>query len=130
MITLAWLYVLTGVTFAAFALLSVSDRTNRKRFGNAAFWGLVATSFFVGDWLGDLGNGVLVLCIVALAGFGALGRSDPATTTAEERADSSERRGNKLFLPALVIPITALLGTVLLKNSGWIDPKQTTLISL
>jgi uncharacterized membrane protein len=130
MINLTWLYVLTGAIFAGFALLSVSDRTNRKRFGNAAFWGLVAASFFLGDYLGDLGNGLLVLCLVALAGFGALGRGDPPTTSAQERAASSEARGNRLFLPALVIPITALLGTLFLKNSGWIDPKQVTLISL
>jgi uncharacterized membrane protein len=130
MITLAWLYVLTGAIFAGFALLSVFDRTNPRRFGNAAFWGLVAASFFVGDYLGDLGNGVLVLCLVALAGFGALGRGDPPTTSGEERAASSEARGNRLFLPALVIPVTALLGTLFLKNSGWIDPKQVTLISL
>src|ERR1700712_95525 len=130
MITLTWPYALTGVMFGAFALLSISDRTNGKRLGNAAFWALVATSFFVGDYLGDLGNGILVLCLVALAGFGALGRGDPPTTTPEERAASSERPGNLVFLPALIIPITALLGTVLLKNSGWIDPKQATLISL
>src|SRR5436305_1781618 len=120
MITLTWLYVLAGVMFGAFALLSVSDRTNRGRLGNAAFWALLAISFFFGDFLGDLGNGILVLCLVGLAGFGALGRGDPPTTSAEERAASSERRGNALFLPALIIPITALLGTLLLKNSGWI----------
>ena len=130
MITLTELYVLTGAMFAAFAVLSLSDRTNRKRFGNAAFWALVATSFLTGDYLGDLGNGALVLCLVALAGFGALGRGDPPTTSAEERGASSEHRGNKLFLPALIIPMTALIGTLLLKNSGWIDPKQVTLISL
>jgi uncharacterized membrane protein len=74
MITLTWLYILAGAVFAAFALLSFGDRTNTKRLGNAAFWALVATSFFFGDWLGDLGNGILVLCLVGLAGFGALGR--------------------------------------------------------
>ncbi|HEX5184168.1 MAG TPA: DUF979 domain-containing protein [Allosphingosinicella sp.] len=130
MITLTWLYVLAGAMFGAFALLSVFERTNGRRFGNAAFWGLLAISFFFGDFLGDLGNGILVLCLVALAGFGALGRGNPPTTSAEERAASSERRGNKLFLPALVIPVTALLGTLFLKDSGWIDPKQATLISL
>ena len=130
MITLTELYVLTGAMFAAFAVLSLSDRTNRKRLGNAAFWALVATSFLTGDYLGDLGNGALVLCLVALAGFGALGRGDPPTTRPEERVASSEHRGNKLFLPALIIPMTALLGTLLLKSSGWIDPKQATLISL
>ena len=38
MITLQWLYVLTGAMFAFFAVLSVRDRSNRKRFGNAIFW--------------------------------------------------------------------------------------------
>jgi len=124
------LYLLTGACFAAFAILSLRDRANRKQIGNFAFWGLIATSFFVGDYLGDLGNGLLVLALVALAGFGALGRGHPATTSTEEKAASSERRGNWLFLPALVIPVTALGGTLLLKDSGWIDPKQATLVSL
>ncbi len=130
MITLQWLYILAGATFAAFALLSAADRTDSRRFGNAAFWGLLATSFFFGDLLGDLGNGVLVLGLVALAGFGALGRGDPPTTKPEDRAASSAARGNKLFLPALIIPATALAGTLLLKESALIDPKQVTLISL
>jgi uncharacterized membrane protein len=130
MITLAWLYLMAGAMFAAFAVLSALDRTNGKRFGNAVFWGLLALSFLAGDYLGDLGNGILVLGLVALAGFGALGRGDPPTTSPEERAASSEKRRNKLFLPALIIPATALLGTLLLKDSGFIDPKQVTLISL
>src|SRR3546814_2648328 len=77
--------------FAAFALLSALDRTNGKRFGNAAFWGLLAVSFFAGDSLGDFGNGILVLCLVGLAGFHALGRGDPPTTTDGERIDYSKR---------------------------------------
>ncbi|HEY1145119.1 MAG TPA: DUF979 family protein, partial [Allosphingosinicella sp.] len=80
MITLPWLYALAGAMFAAFSLLSAFDRTNRKRFGNAAFWGLIALNFFAGDRFGDFGNGVLVLGLVGLAGFGALGRGNPATT--------------------------------------------------
>ena len=130
MITLQWLYVLAGLMFGAWALLSAADRTNPKRFGNAAFWGLLAISFLAGDRLGDLGNGALVLGLVGLAGFGALGRGDPPTSSAEQRAVSSAARGNKLFLPALVIPAAALAGTLLLKDSGLIDPKQVTLISL
>ena len=130
MITLPWLYALAGAMFAAFSLLSALDRTNGKRFGNAAFWGLLAISFFAGDRLGDFGNGLLVLGLVALAGFHALGRGDPPTTSDGERIDWSKKLGNKLFLPALVIPVTALAGTFLLKDSGLIDPAQVTLISL
>jgi len=135
MITLQWLYILTGAMFAAFAVLSARDRSNRKRFGNAIFWALVATSFWFGDYLGDLGNGILVLAIVAVAGAHMLGRGETLSTSIEQRVEFAKRLGSKLFLPALIIPITAFFGTLLfnytpLKNTGLIDPKATTLVLL
>jgi uncharacterized membrane protein len=135
MINLHWLYVLAGALFAAFAILSARDKTNAKRWGNAAFWGLLATSFWLGDLLGDAGNGVLVLALVAIAGAHLLGRGSKESTSIEQRERSSERYGNKLFLPALIIPFTAFVGTLLfsytpLKNSGLIEPKSVTLVLL
>lgn len=135
MINLHWLYVLAGAMFAAFAIGSARDRTNSKRWGNAAFWGLLAASFWFGDFLGDIGNGVLVLVLVGIAGTHFLGRGSKQSTTIKERERLSERLGNKLFLPALVIPFTAFIGTLLftytpLKASGLIDPKSVTLVLL
>jgi uncharacterized membrane protein len=135
MITLHWLYVLAGSMFAAFALLSALDRTNGKRFGNAAFWGLMALSLLAGDFLGDFGNGLLVLGLAGLAGFGFIGRSQPPTTSDEEREAFSSRLGNKLFLPALIIPGVALVGTLLysytpLKDLGLFEEKRETYILL
>ncbi|NNC53896.1 MAG: DUF979 family protein, partial [Erythrobacter sp.] len=109
MITYEWLYVLAGVFFAIWSLLSLRD----GRWGNAAFWGLLAASFFFGSHLSDFANGVLVLAMVAIAGTGALKRSDPETTSIEERRDYSKALGNKLFVPALIGPITAVAGTLL-----------------
>jgi uncharacterized membrane protein len=121
--------------FAAFAVSSARDATNSKRWGNAAFWGLVAVSFWFGDFLGDLGNGILVLCLVGVAGTHLLGKGSKPSTTAEEREQLSGRLGNRLFLPALIIPFVAFVGTLLfnytpLKNSGLIDPKSVTLVLL
>lgn len=135
MINLHWIYVIAGLVFAGFAIGSARDRTNAKRFGNVAFWGLLALSFWFGDLLGDIGNGVLVLLLVVLAGGGLLGRGTTHSTSEEEREGSSERRGNLLFLPALVIPLTAFAGTLLfsytpLKDSGLIDQKSVTLVLL
>jgi uncharacterized membrane protein len=135
MITLHWLYALAGAMFAAFALLSAFDRANAKRFGNAAFWGLMTLSLLGGDVIGDLGNGLLVLGLAGLAGFGFIGRSSPPTTGVEERQHWSEKLGNKLFLPALIIPVTALLGTLLynytpLGAAGWIEAKRETYVFL
>jgi len=135
MITLEWLYVLAGLMFAAFAVLSAADRSNAKRFGNAGFWGLMALSLLGGSYLGDLGNGILVLGLAGLAGFGFVGRGNPPTTDEAEREAYSARLGNTLFLPALIIPATALIGTLLynytpLGTSGLFQAKRETYILL
>jgi uncharacterized membrane protein len=130
MITLTHVYLLAGAAFAAFALLGLRDRSNAKRFGNAAFWGLLALSMVAGDALGDLGNGLLVLGLVAIAGSGAMGRA-PSTDDATLRSARAEQHGNGLFLIAAIIPVTALAGTFLFKAfPDWVEPKQATLVSL
>jgi len=134
MIRLEHVFITVGIVFAGFAVFSALDRANPKRFGNAAFWGLFALSFLGGSHLGDFANGVLVLCLVALGGFGAVGLGRPQTTSPEERRASAERRGNSLLFPALLIPIIALLGTLTLKDATiagvkLLDGAQVTLIS-
>ena len=135
MIGLSVVYLVAGVVFSAFAVLSALDRYNPKRLGNAAFWALVATSFLAGDRLGDVGNGIVVLGLAAIAGLGGLGRGQPATTSADERTASAVRFGNKLFIPALTLPLIVVFGVLVLKPLAFdgvplLDPKQATLLSL
>jgi uncharacterized membrane protein len=135
MITVQWAYSLAGLMFAAFSGLSLLDRTNRKRFGNTAFWGLMALSLIAGSWLGDFANGLLLLALAGIAGFGLMGKGAPQSTSDEERTAWSSRFGNRLFLPALIIPITALVGTLVynytpLGTQGLIEAKRETYIFL
>jgi uncharacterized membrane protein len=131
MIGTNFIYAVAGLMFASFAVLSATDRDDPKRFGNAGFYALLSVSFLFGDWIGDIGNGVLVLGVVAIAGTGAMGRGARRTTGPVERQAEATARGNRLFLPALVIPATALLGTLAFKAvPAWIDPKQITLVAL
>jgi uncharacterized membrane protein len=134
-ITLPLVYGLAGLVFAAFAVLSAIDRNNPKRLGNAAFWGLVALSLLAGDRLGDVGNGVLVLGLAAIAGLGLLGCGQPATTSPDQRRALAQRFGGKLFIPALTLPAVVAFGVLVLKplqlaHGPLMDPKQATLISL
>ena len=133
MVTMALIYIIAGAFFAAIALLSALDAKNPRRLFNFLFWGLLATSFLAGQYLGDLGNGLLALGLVVVATIG-LGQGKPATTSAEERRESAMKRGDLLFLPALIIPAVALGGTLIAKETEWgaliIDPAQATLISL
>lgn len=133
MIGLEALYLVGGAFFAAISFFSARDTTNPKRWKNTAFWGLFAVSFLFGSHLPDLANGLIVIAMVLVAGFGGLGRGEPATTSPAERAESAARLGNRLFLPALAIPATALAGTFAFKRpelAGLVDPKQATLVAL
>lgn len=135
MVTLEFIYLLMGLLLGGITLVNLRDRTNRKRFGNAAFWGMYAVTFLFGSYLPHLVSGLLVIAMAVVAGFGGLGRGEPDTTTAEERAESARRRGNLLYVPALLVPGIALLGTLTLKQATLhglplVDPKQVTVISL
>jgi uncharacterized membrane protein len=134
MITIQHVFYLVGALFAAWSILSIADRTNPKRFGNAAFWGLVALSLLAGHRLGDLANGCLVLALSALATLKLIGRGAPSTNGAERNA-AGERYGNKLFLPILVVLVTAVAGTLLylytpLHQTGLFERNRETFILL
>nr|WP_310524148.1 DUF979 domain-containing protein [Polymorphobacter sp.] len=135
MIGLPFLYTIAGGLFLGWSALTLTDKSHPKRLGSAAFWGLLALSFLAGDYLTDLGNGILVLALVALAGTGQVSRGNPPTTTPAEREASAITHGNRLFLPALIVPVTALIGTLGFKyltftGAPLVDARQVTLVSL
>ena len=131
MIGLNFVYPAAGLVFLAFAGSAFADRTNPKRLGNVAFHALIALSLIAGDRLGDLGNGVLLLGLAAVAGLGLMGQGAQATTSRDERTAEAQARGNRLFLPALVVPLVALGGTLgFARLPALIDPKQTTMVAL
>lgn len=135
MVTLEFIYFLMGLLLAGITLVSVRDRTNRKRWRNTAFWGIYAATFLFGSYLPPFVSGVMVIAMTAVAGVGGLGRGDPDTTTPAQRVESARRLRNRLYVPALLIPGLALLGTLTLKQATLhghplVDPKQVTVISL
>ena len=135
MIRLDVVYILMGILVGGIAIVNLLDRAHPKRVGNALFWGLYAVSFLFGSLLPDLANGALVLGMVAVAAVRGLGGGSPESTTAEARRLSSRRWGNRLFLPALLVPVLTLIGSfalrgVQLNGIPLVDPRQVTLISL
>jgi uncharacterized membrane protein len=131
MIGLPQLYALAGLVFAGWALATLLDRQHTARLRGFGFWALISLEFLAGDSFTDFENGVILLAIVALALAGAPGKGRPATSSDDEKAASLATHGNRLFLPALIVPGVALAGTFLFPLiDGVVDPKQVTLISL
>ncbi len=138
MIGLGAVYVLAGLMFAGFGVSTLRARGQPRRVTTAAFLGLIAASFLFGDRLGDLGDGALVLALVALAmrGLGG-GRPDAAQAPikAAAREAGAARHGDRLFVLALIVPAVALTGALTLKRIvigglALVDPAQATVIAL
>jgi uncharacterized membrane protein len=134
-ITLEFINVLMGLMLVSVAVANLRDRTNARRFNNAAFWALWAFTFLFGSHVPNLINGLAVIAMVLVMAVGKLGGPPPESATREERLASAERWGNRLFVPALTIPAVTLLGTFVFKyisvaGTPLVDPKQVTLVSL
>lgn len=113
------LYLLVGIMFAATAIINLRDSFNPKRWKSAGFWGINAIIFIFGSYWPALANDLLVIVMVLLAGLGGLGRSKQPEASVEQREMRASRFGNQVFIPALLIPLVTLLGTVVFKNLTW-----------
>jgi uncharacterized membrane protein len=137
LLSLELFYVLAGSFLAlvsARALLSPGARLQRA--GAALFWAMLAACFLFGRLLPPLVVGYLVLAMVLIAALGAL-RPPAATEEAPraERAAHAQRLGNRIFWPALVIPATAVIGSlsfarIHLGSLRLVDPAEAALVSL
>jgi uncharacterized membrane protein len=133
-ITLEHIYWLTGLMMTGVSIVNWRDRSNRRRLNNTAFWGVYAITFLFGSRLPDLVSGFLVIAMVLVASIRGLGQGTDRSSP-EEREESAKRWGNKLFIPALTIPILTVAGTfafklVTINGAPLVDVKQVTVISL
>jgi uncharacterized membrane protein len=136
MIKLEYVYVLAGLMFGSYAIINLLDRTNTKRIKNFLFWGIYACTFLFGSELSNFTVGCAAISLALIAGFGGLGMgtADPAPSAARRR-DAAVRFGNKLFIPALIIPCLTVVGTLFFKyvvvnGEPLVSESSVTFISL
>ena len=134
-VPLEFFYLLVGVLLATVSVLSLRDRSNPRRHATALFWGLYALVYLVGERMPHALAGALMVVMALLAGFGGVRMGRPDMLPEDERRASAQRLGNKLFIPALVIPAVTIAGATLLKDVQFdglylLDPKNVTLVAL
>jgi uncharacterized membrane protein len=126
-------YVLAGALMVATAVRVGLDAGHPRRWGLASFWGLLGVTFVFGSHFPPAVVGYLVLGIAVLAATGNAQGSREATTGPAERVALAARLGNRLFWPALLVPITALVGSLFLGHVRWrgyylVDPDNKSVI--
>ncbi len=135
LIDLREFYVVAGVFLLLVAGRVAGDRTQPKRWGSAIFWGLLAVTFIAGKELPPVVVGYFLLVLVILAATKLVGPKTESGPTHAQRVASAQRLGNRLFLPALLIPATAVAGTLALSKihfgDVWLmDSANITVISV
>jgi uncharacterized membrane protein len=132
-LTLNYLFYLLGVVLVIVAGMIYVDKSHPRRLTAGTFWLVYALVFLVGDWLPADVVGVLVIAMALIAGFGGVTGAKPRTLSDETRRQSAVRLGNRLFVPALTIPVVTViltLGASYLAFGGkpLLDPKNVTLM--
>lgn len=134
-LTIDHFYILVGLLLASVAILNLLDRSNPRRFTTALFWGLYAVLYLAGERIDPAAIGALMIGMALLAGFGGVRAGVAATSSAAERRTSVARLGNRLFIPALTLPLVTVIGATLLKDVQvgglpMLDPAHLTLVSM
>lgn len=135
MLSISHVYWLCGIYLAYIALQTLRDQQQSKRWSTFAFWSLLAVAFGFGDVIAPLWMGLMVLAIAGLAGLGGIGVGHYHGAETMQREQKADALKNKLFIPALLIPLVTLFGVLVLKHAHWggwslLNKEQTTVICL
>ncbi|WP_313654620.1 DUF979 domain-containing protein [Pantoea sp.] len=124
-----YLMWLAGIMLLVVAILSWRDRANPRRLTTGLFWALYGLVFLVGDWTTQMMSslmgsdaagtrmlhitiGVIVVIMALIAGLGGVRLGRYHQRSDEEKQASALRLRNKLFLPALAIPVVTVVGVL------------------
>lgn len=133
--TINQFYIIVGVLLATIAIFTLLDKTHPKRVTSSIFWLIYALIFLVGNYLPEALVGIMVIAMALLAGSGKVIGGKHQQPDLTQRQQDAKRFGNKLFIPAVTIPLVAVVATLLPKrfsigNLQIIDPKSATIIGV
>lgn len=134
-LTIEHFYILVGLLLASVAIMNLVDRSNPRRYTTALFWGLYALLYLAGERMPPAAVGALMIAMALLAGFGGVKAGAPRTLDPEVRRANVARLGNRIFIPALLLPLVTVIGATVLKDVQigglpMLDPAHLTLVSM
>ncbi|MGX0911442.1 DUF979 domain-containing protein [Staphylococcus caprae] len=102
-------YILIGLQFLYTAYRSLRSTDKSKSLGTAAFWTILAILFIGGPYIPNVINGILVLSMGVLTLFKQVKIKNIIDVTDKEAEKGSAKYGNKLFIPAVVLAVVAVI---------------------
>jgi len=127
---LEYIYQVTGLLLIAFSMQSFLDRKNEKRLGTGFFWLIYGLSFCLGSFIPDWLTGLMILALTLIAATGLFGTGNYQQSDSKFKEKQALGFKNKLFLPALVVPVGTILWSQLTDNSALIGLGLSSVLAL
>lgn len=102
-------YVLTGALLIACGISVLKDDKNSSRYGGATFWIILGILFALGKLIPPVLAGILVLILGILSALKQVNIGDIVVISESFRERSAERLKNKIFLPSVILAISAFI---------------------
>src|SRR5690625_5114556 len=115
---LEFFFIVAGVQFSYAGYRSLKDKTNNKSIGTAIFWFILGILFIFGRWISPIISGLLVVSLGLITLFNQFGGSTEYEEDAEIAAESARKNRNAVFIPVIVMAVSAIAIAMLIFDSS------------
>ncbi|PTG42192.1 DUF979 domain-containing protein [Staphylococcus cohnii] len=102
-------YILIGLQLLYTAYRVLKASTNSKKYGTALFWILLAILFIAGPYIPNVINGIFIIVMGILTLCKQVVIKNIIDVNEAQGNLGSQKCGNKLFIPAIVLAIAAII---------------------
>lgn len=106
---LEFFFIVIGIQLTYTAIKVFQDHTNPARIGSGLFWLILGVLFALGNFLPPVISGILVTIIGILTLLKQVKIGDIYRPDEKEAAREADRFNNKIFIPVIVLALSALL---------------------
>lgn len=112
------IWILTGLISIYTGVKNFKDKENPSRLGTAVFWCVLGVVLAFGRWIPPMVDGILIIVMVipAICKKVKIGKTEAPTE--KEIQENFEQIGMKIFLPALMIGICAIVFAIFFPQLG------------
>jgi uncharacterized membrane protein len=103
------MYIICGLMTYYVGINALKDEEHESRVGTAVFWLALGTVMIFGRWLPDIVSGILIVIMAIPATLNKVAVGKGSSTTKEYKEKMSDKFGNKIFIPAFMMGVFALL---------------------
>jgi uncharacterized membrane protein len=115
---LEFFFIVAGIQFSYAGYRSLKDKTNDKSIGTAIFWFILGVLFIFGRWISPIISGLLVVSLGLITLFNQFGGSNEYEEDAEIAAESARKNRNAVFIPVIVMAVSAIAIAMLIPESS------------